>query len=142
MQLSRDLTNVGCPPAKSHILQFPFFIKKSLMSHFIRGYFDGDGHISFSKNSYRIGFTCGSISFIRDLQSFIYNEIGIKIKCYTNKYNKCKVLQTSNQKSVRKLLTYLYSNSSFSMKRKREKAEAFLAGKGGMWSYINYQMGK
>jgi len=49
-----------------------------------------------------------------------------------NKYNKCKVLQTSNQKFVRKLLTYLYSNSSFSMKRKREKAEAFLAGKGGM----------
>lgn len=34
--------------------------------------------------------------------------------------------------NINALLTYLYSNSSFSMKRKREKGEAFLAGKGGM----------
>jgi len=132
MDLSDDLTNVGCPPAKSLILTFPKFIDKSLMSHFIRGYFDGDGHIGFSKGSCRIGFTCGSISFIKDLQSFIYNEINVDIQCYTNKHNNCKVLQTSNQKSIRKILTYLYNNSSFSMKRKSEKAKAFLEGRGGL----------
>jgi hypothetical protein len=102
------------------------------MSHFIRGYFDGDGYIAFSKGSYRMGFTSGSISFITDLQNFIYDKTGVNIQCYTNKHNNCKTLQTSNQKSIRKVLTYLYNNSSFSMKRKREKAQAFLEGRGGM----------
>jgi hypothetical protein len=132
IDLSKDLTNVGCPPAKSLILKFPSFINDDLMPHFIRGYFDGDGHINFSKGSYRMGFTSGSISFITDLQNFIYAKTGVNIQYYTNKYNNCKSLQTSNQKSIRKVLTYLYNNSSFSMKRKREKAQAFLEGRGGM----------
>ena len=44
-QMSADLSRLGAIPAKSLVLTFPKFIPDSLMPHFIRGYFDGDGCI-------------------------------------------------------------------------------------------------
>jgi hypothetical protein len=40
-----DLTRLGAVKNKSLILEFPQFITPKLLSHFIRGYFDGDGCI-------------------------------------------------------------------------------------------------
>lgn len=40
-----DLVKHGCVENKSLILQFPKTVPEKLMSHFIRGYFDGDGCI-------------------------------------------------------------------------------------------------
>lgn len=45
------LTNYGCIPKKSLTLTFPdknVFKDKSLIRHFIRGYFDGDGCITYA----------------------------------------------------------------------------------------------
>jgi intein/homing endonuclease len=44
------LNSYGCVPAKSLILEFPnesIFKNKSLIRHFIRGYWDGDGCLSY-----------------------------------------------------------------------------------------------
>ena len=55
--LHTNLSILGCTPRKSLILQFPKdsifkeskqYSKKELIRHFIRGYFDGDGCISFT----------------------------------------------------------------------------------------------
>lgn len=49
--LWNTLNNIGCTPRKSKTLVFPsehIFKDKSLIRHFIRGYFDGDGCISFA----------------------------------------------------------------------------------------------
>jgi intein/homing endonuclease len=43
--LSHQLSELGCVPAKSLILEFPKFISNNLIHHFIRGYSDGDGSI-------------------------------------------------------------------------------------------------
>ena len=44
-----DLIKQGCVPNKSLILTFPnkHQVPKNLINHFIRGYFDGDGSISY-----------------------------------------------------------------------------------------------
>lgn len=42
-KMSKDLTKWGCVYKKSLILEFPHFLPDDLMSHFIRGFFDGDG---------------------------------------------------------------------------------------------------
>lgn len=44
------LCELGCIPNKSLILKFPDenLVPKNLIKHFIRGYFDGDGCISYS----------------------------------------------------------------------------------------------
>ncbi len=41
--ISENLSNLGCVQAKTFKLKFPDFLSEELMSHFIRGYFDGDG---------------------------------------------------------------------------------------------------
>jgi len=49
-KIKQDLIRLGCLPRKSHILQFPTTeqVPEHLMSHFVRGYFDGDGCITFA----------------------------------------------------------------------------------------------
>ena len=44
-----DLIKQGCVPRKSLILTFPNTnqVPENLINHFIRGYFDGDGSISY-----------------------------------------------------------------------------------------------
>ena len=49
--LWRQLNSLGCTPRKSLTLKFPdedIFKSKDLIRHFIRGYFDGDGCISYA----------------------------------------------------------------------------------------------
>ena len=49
------LNSYGCTPRKSLTLKFPdikIFKSKDLIRHFIRGYFDGDGCISFSNKDH------------------------------------------------------------------------------------------
>ena len=44
--LAEQLAKIGCPPRKSFILKYPDWLDKDLRSHFIRGYFEGDGCIT------------------------------------------------------------------------------------------------
>lgn len=45
-KLAKSLISLGCVQNKTHILKYPSFLNEKLTSHFIRGYFDGDGCIS------------------------------------------------------------------------------------------------
>lgn len=67
-----DLEKWRCVPRKSlKIDSFPH-IDASLYSHFIRGYFDGDGCLSYVKteNHYRIDFI-GQEKFLKEIQIFL-----------------------------------------------------------------------
>jgi len=53
--LHMALNNLGCINNKSLVLTFPnenIFVNSDLIRHFIRGYFDGDGCLSFARNKY------------------------------------------------------------------------------------------
>lgn len=45
-ELCNKLISLGCVERKSMILEFPCFIKDSLLPEFLRGYFDGDGGVN------------------------------------------------------------------------------------------------
>lgn len=72
-----DLLKLGLTPNKSLTLKIPT-VPKEFFSHFVRGYFDGDGHVSASeyqkkdrKNKSRViitGFTSGSKQFLEELK--------------------------------------------------------------------------
>lgn len=53
----QDLINKGCVPKKSLILKFPTpqQVPDSLIRHFIRGYFDGDGWFTNTEECFQIG---------------------------------------------------------------------------------------
>jgi hypothetical protein len=68
-----DLCYHGCVPNKSLILKFPT-INEGLISHFIRGYFDGDGTVGEYQNvknsnskTLRSGMCSGSKEFLEEL---------------------------------------------------------------------------
>lgn len=68
-----DLKKLGCVESKSLILDFPTEeqVPKEYIYDFIRGYFDGDGSISFDKKRqiFYISFT-GTENFIKTLSTF------------------------------------------------------------------------
>ncbi|WP_407701372.1 helix-turn-helix domain-containing protein [Virgibacillus senegalensis] len=63
--LKHDLMKIhGFQPNKSAILEFPE-VPEQFLHHFIRGYFDGDGFVNYSK--YFVSFVGGSYNFMKKL---------------------------------------------------------------------------
>ena len=50
-KISKQLEALGVVKAKTNKITFPSYLSDELISHFIRGYFDGDGSISFTKKN-------------------------------------------------------------------------------------------
>ena len=109
-KLTSDLIKLGCTANKSLTLQFPTdeIVPYKFMSHFIRGYFDGDGCIwngkrkkmlvkdSTRKSGFReriihnVKFTfTGNVSFINSLQDYLV-ELGIVNKKTKLNFSKAK----------------------------------------------------
>ena len=120
---SEDLIKLGCVPRKSLILQFPNNqqVPASLLSHFIRGYFDGDGCVhQISNNKKAIGVTIvGNEDFLSVLQRFLEDK---KITCSIYKtQSKISQLRIFRKESVRLFYDLIYKESSIKMTRKYNK---------------------
>lgn len=79
--LWQTLNKYGCTPNKSLTLKFPnenIFKSKDLIRHFIRGYFDGDGCISYNKYKYGIVPRCSVLVTL---------QLVTKIAEYSNQNN-------------------------------------------------------
>ena len=76
-KMCQDLTSLGCHPKKTAKIRFPKNMPKKYISHFVRGYFDGDGSIHFNyPNTIKITIV-GNSHFIEELQKTVQNEIKI-----------------------------------------------------------------
>ena len=121
--LWESLNSKGCVPNKSLILKFPdesIFSDKSLIRHFIRGYFDGDGTLGKYQHS-KSNLTreaslmfVGTESFLIDLQKYIgKGYLMQKTNCGPLTYR----LSYSTSKAE-KVAEYMYKDSSIYLKRK------------------------
>lgn len=129
-KLVEDLNNAGCTNCKSYTLTFPNsdILPEHLQSHFIRGYFDGDGslHSTLSgKNKtprYRITFV-GTKSFLETLRHILGKDY-IAIE---NRETYC-MFSISGNKQLVSVLEYLYKDSeeSIELTRKRQIYNKFL----------------
>lgn len=82
-EMFSDLSRLGLTPCKSDTVQLPV-VPDEYLSHFVRGYFDGDGNAYvYKKNISRrnpvllSGFTCGSEAFLTQLQSRLRSKVGM-----------------------------------------------------------------
>jgi len=75
-----DLKKIGLMPNKSKVIQFPDNIPSQYLGEFIRGYFDGDGSITFNKNGrwIKVIFTSGSRDFLAQLSEKIAKSLKIR----------------------------------------------------------------
>ena len=124
--LSNALSNIGCKQNKSFIISFPIFLNEELVSHFIRGIFDGDGSITYSyvKNykQYKLVFA-GTKDLLDNIQNIFYNKFNIKIKKLTNitknKNNSWK-FEVCGNLQVKIVMNYLYDDSNESNRLDRK----------------------
>lgn len=118
-----DLKKLGCVENKSLILTFPSEqqVPKELQKHFIRGYFDGDGSISETKEHYYINFV-GTESFIKKLYQILNMGSVFQDKRKENSW----YLSIGGNLQVVKFYHLLYDNSNRYMQRKYEKFQLLL----------------
>jgi transposase len=127
--LADALIDKGCVPAKSNILVFPTkeIIETRLLPHFIRGYFDGDGSVSFKNSKYLYVGIVGTFRFVCALQNVLAAN-GIESTAYPRYKKKGELssyqLFVGKQDSVRKFRDLVYCSNNdctYAMKRKLAK---------------------
>jgi len=114
-ELYNDLINLGLYPNKSLTIRFPN-IQKKFLSHFVRGYFDGDGCVRISmrkgkKHTFVLSklcsvFTSGSKVFLEELARQIKNAINTKLLKVYNGHSSY-MLSYTTEDSIR-LFKFMY----------------------------------
>lgn len=125
--MSKKLVELGVVNAKSLILKFPDFLDEHLVSHFVRGYFDGDGNIYYdSKRNKCSTQTVGTWNFCKTLSDILLkfnckNSIKHPKICNENTF----IIQTSGNKSSLSFLSWIYENADMKLDRKYHQYLSF-----------------
>ncbi len=125
--LWQTLNSLGCTPKKSLVISFPdssIFKSPNLIKHFIRGYWDGDGCLSWCDKEHTQPHV--SILGTEDFLTSIKKYLPLKFDYVLEKANKDSSNEITKQFSVcgkngYELAKYLYSNSTIYLERKYEK---------------------
>ncbi|MCF8001670.1 MAG: hypothetical protein K9K76_07440 [Halanaerobiales bacterium] len=119
IEIVEDLISLGCVENKSKLIEFPSqkILPKSLISHFIRGYFDGDGSISTNgvDNGYKISII-GTKSFLEHVKKYY----GLNVKIL--KSNNIFELKFGGQGDIINFVDDIYQDASYKLKRKYKKS--------------------
>lgn len=129
-----DLAKVGCIPRKTLTLEFPL-IDDSLIHHFIRGYFDGDGSVFISNERHWrnnnifpvIHFRfIGTKAFLSELDK----KINLSGRIIQTKGSRVYELSYKRNKKAKLFYEYLYKDATIFLERKKDIFENHLQEKG------------
>lgn len=106
-KLKEDLIRHGCTPQKTLTINSIPNIPRDYISHFIRGYYDGDGSLHFLNGvkNFRLSLL-GNKGFLEEVQK----EIGTSASI-SQGTGKAMYFQIAGRHQVPKVLDYLYRNS-------------------------------
>lgn len=144
--LWKTLISHGCVPQKSLILKFPdesIFADKSLIRHFIRGYFDGDGCISrIIRKTVVVPdvSVLGTLEFITKLVK-ITNIPQKLIKAKHHKHNTF-CLRCNAINDIVYFLNYMYKDATIYLDRKYKLYEFFKNGSRSIQEWIEFNESK
>ena len=126
-KMASDLKKLGCIPRKSLVLIFPKEeqVPKEYLFDFIRGYFDGDGTISFDhrneKPQIRFGF-CGTKEFLTSLLEILNWNVCLRKISENNTYT----ISRSGNKVGKTFFEKIYNNPTRYLTRKYNLYQFFL----------------
>lgn len=116
--ISDKLVELGMIQNKSLVLEFPQWLDISLYGPFLRGYFDGDGHIEWSKTKF---LTIASTSqFCEHVKIFCKKYLNIDCSIYNtaNKNSNTKVLHVCGKEKIKQFLDFIYNDADLCIERK------------------------
>ena len=130
--ISEDLAKYGCTKNKSYTLLYPKELIKDdeLLRHFIRGYFDGDGCISYWIDNKKTGHKKFQICFCgtTDMMENLSNIFSEKFNCRSNMRDRYEERDNNNlqfgiqgNRVIEKILDWLYIDSNMYVERKYKK---------------------
>lgn len=144
-KMVQDLIDKGCTPKKSYTISFPTEnqVPNNLLSHFIRGYFDGDGCITSSnhKNStlrYYGGNVIGTKSMLQGILKAIGKDY-LKINPLSKIRDSVFTVSFSGNRMMSQLADYLYkdSNEDILLSRKKKKFDELKKQRREVKTYSN-----
>lgn len=117
--MCETLRGKGMPPNKSLILKWPTFLRDNLYSHFLRGYVDGDGHISPRSNF--VGFL-STEDFCIGAKEYLENKLDIQCSITDASCHNgiTKNFNINRKENVLPFLSYIYQDAEMYLKRKFE----------------------
>lgn len=139
-KIAESLIKFGITPNKSHNIFLIFnidMIPNTLIRHFIRGYFDGDGHVGITRPKYfrkrqnilheylrlnRFGFTSSHLNFLEYIKN-LFEEMGYKSRFYKRDKYTNNLYFNLNKKNSHIIYDYFYKNSNFFLTRKKQSFE-------------------
>jgi hypothetical protein len=118
-KMVNDLINLGCVPNKSLIL-LPPNLDNGFISHFIRGYFDGDGSIG--RYGGRLKFGLLGTNELLTWVLFFFKDKGMKSTPKISKRKNIYSIQINSKLDIELIENILYNSSGeYYLKRKKEK---------------------
>lgn len=117
-EISQDLKKLGCMQKKSLIIKFPTEeqVPNSLIHHFMRGYFDGNGCIS--GNNFMLNSTK---DFLDEYIKRLRNNTDISKAGYFNIDGQGHRWSHASKRDLQKIFNYLYKDATIYLHRKYNK---------------------
>lgn len=124
--ISNRLLALGMIQNKSEKLMFVKEIPDSLMSHFIRGYFDGNGSIGIFGKAQNVEFSlCSTKEFVEFIQNVLVNNCNLSKtklgKRHKDRENNSYHVKYTGRFSCLKIRDYLYKDAHLYLQRKYDK---------------------
>lgn len=111
-------------------------IPKEYLNHFVRGFFDGDGSVSFIEKEttpfFNFSFVFTSLNFTKQISEIFESLFNIKSVIYTHQGKTCMYYTlrfdySRNRKlKIKEIYNWLYSNSNICLNRKKTKFQNYL----------------
>lgn len=129
--MAKDLGKYGVVPRKSLKVKELPKIDEQYMSHFIRGFFDGNGTITHSfihkKEKPRIGFYSTN-AFCNELNFYLHKYINTSLnKVYDQKNENVSFILYTKRDDILKIYNFLYQDSELYLERKKNKIEKYIS---------------
>lgn len=120
-----DLIFHGCYKQKTKILNPPVGVPEELVYHFIRGYFDGDGCITYS---YKGSYAHGTVSIVSTLPvvNWVYEQIKMGSIVKDKRHDTVWIYTLGGNQQIIKFYSLLYQNATIYMERKHKKFQELL----------------
>lgn len=128
-RLSKRLSQLGCPKAKTHRLHFPSneHIPNHLIHHFVRGYFDGDGSINSGERKYFA--IVGTVDFLDGLQELLVKELKFSktklIVRHPERNNNIAALTKCGRNQCIVFRDWLYKDAHIYLERKKKVFDTY-----------------
>lgn len=119
----KTLEKHGLHPNKSFTVELCKNVPDYLFNHYLRGYFDGDGCISTSKNLSRIEVSIATNNIFADQLIEKLKHFNLFLRKSKHSKNNCYYVRTSGSKKVTSFCEFLYKDATIYLERKREKYE-------------------